>query len=606
MKKLFTAVLIIALIFSCAVYASCDYILDLIFGPSTPPEGEEPAHVHSLELKTLDNSVCSGRESAEYWKCTECGKCYSDEEGKTELAGFDENSGHSFVTDKNEQGHQQVCSLCSEPNGERLPHQSDKWRYDRNVHYKSCDVCGYKYNRNEHEMQDSICNVCDYSVDYKTICNSRYGYEYLGTLDNGDNLQAFYDEIDLQVTAAHDDAQYVFVIVLSGADKYYTLPQLALNGITDDQAAEVISTYRNDNPLYYWLTNQVSYASVNGKVTSVSLHVNSLFTDGSYRLDYNEKLYDAIRGYTDVLADETDAYHKALALHDALTDNVDYAYESDGETPIKEQWAHTVEGALLKNFAVCESYAKAYQLLLNVCNVPNIYVTGSSRGVGHAWNMVQLANEWYWYDVTWDDQPNMPGGVIYDYACKTDEQFLQDHTIGDGQTGLNYLYGLPQRASAEYDNANAYEIGERFTDNNLTFVVCGYNAVSLIGVKASGKVTVPSAVTVNGRAYSVEQIGSDAFDGSIFASAVEIPESVNIIFNESFVYAKISEAIFADVNGWSRYPLNGKEPVYEVLLADDIANAEKAAVMLKEIFRNESGGNNTYVWIKSRRADAQE
>ena len=136
--------------------------------------------------------------------------------------------------------------------------------------------------------------------------------------------------------------------------------------------------------------------------------------------------------------------------------------------------------------------------------------------------------------------------------------------------------------------------------------MCGYNALSLIGVKASGKVTVPSAVTVNGRAYSVEQIGSDAFDGSILASAVEIPESVNIIFNESFVYAKISEAIFADVNGWSRYPLNGKEPVYEALLADDIANAEKVAVMLKETFRNESGGNNTYVWIKSRRVAAQE
>ena len=601
MKKLFTAVLIIALIFSCAVYASCDYILDLIFGPSTPPESENPAHVHSLELRRLDNSVCSGRDSAEYWKCSECGKFFADGEGSAELTGFDETSGHAYITDKNEQGHQLVCSYCSEPNGERLPHETDKWRYDRNGHYKSCNICGYKYNRNEHEMQDSICIVCDYSVDYKTICNSRYGYEYLGTLDDGDKLQTFYDEIDAQVTSAHDDAQYVFVIVLSGADKYYTLPQLALNGITDNQAAEVISTYRNDNPLYYWLTNRVSYTA-----DSVSLHVDSRFTDGNYRLEYNEKLYDSIRGYTDVLADETDVYHKALALHDALTDNVDYAYETDGETPVSEQWAHTVEGALMKNAAVCESYAKAYQLLLNVCNIPNIYVTGSSRGVGHAWNMVQLNNEWYWYDVTWDDQPNMPGGIIYDYACKTDKEFLQDHKIGAEQTGLNYLYGLPNRAAEQYDNANAYEVGEHFTDGNLTFTVCGYNAVALTGVKASGQVIVPSAVTANGRTYAVEQIGAKAFNGCLTVSAVEIPESVAVIYNESFVYCSIAGVSLSDVNGWSRYPLNGKEPVYEALTADELAAAEKVAAKLKETFRNDSGGNNTYVWVKSRRVAAQE
>ena len=593
MKKLLTVILIIALTFSCVAFASCDYILDLIFGPSgTVPDGEPPHHVHTLERKTLDNSVCPGRDSAEYWKCTECGKCFSDERGEKELVGFDETSGHAFVTDKNEQGHQLVCSYCSETSGERQPHETDKWRYDRNGHYKLCDVCGYKYEQSEHTMQDLNCTVCDYSADYKTVCNSRYGYEYLGTLDGGEKLQAFYDEIDAQVTSAHDNAQYVFVVVLEDGGKYYTLPQLSLKDISYEQAAAVISTYRNDNPLYYWITNQVSHSA-----NSVALHVNSQFVDGNYRLEYNENLYNAIRDYTDVLADETDGYYIALALHDALTDNVDYAYETDGETPVNEQWAHTVEGALLRNAAVCESYAKTYQLLLNVCNVPNVYVTGSSRGVGHAWNMVQLGGEWYWYDVTWDDQPSMPGGVVYKYACKTDEQFLEDHTVGTEQTGLNYLYGLPQRASAEYDNVNDYELHESFTENDLTFTVCGYNAVALTSCKAVGSVTVPSAVTVGGRIYAVEQIGSDAFDNALSVTTVTIPESVKVIYNKSFVYAPISEVRLSDANGWSRYPQNGKAPVYEELSAVDLANAQKTVAMLKETFRTD--GNYTYVWIKT-------
>ena len=91
-------------------------------------------------------------------------------------------------------------------------------------------------------------------------------------------------------------------------------------------------------------------------------------------------------------------YDKALWLHDWLTDNAYYALDENG-VPSNEDWAHSAEGVLLRGSGVCESYSKAYQLLLNKVNIENKMVTGtatnsSGNTVSHAWNLVKLNGSW--------------------------------------------------------------------------------------------------------------------------------------------------------------------------------------------------------------------
>ncbi|MBD5520123.1 MAG: hypothetical protein HDR03_02705 [Lachnospiraceae bacterium] len=71
-------------------------------------------------------------------------------------------------------------------------------------------------------------------------------------------------------------------------------------------------------------------------------------------------------------------------------------------------YCHSAYGALLKGYAVCESYAKAMSRLLDAVGIPNMYVTGvatdGATSGGHAWNYVQMPDlNWYLLDSTWNN-----------------------------------------------------------------------------------------------------------------------------------------------------------------------------------------------------------
>lgn len=75
--------------------------------------------------------------------------------------------------------------------------------------------------------------------------------------------------------------------------------------------------------------------------------------------------------------------------------------------------ASTVVGALVDGASQCLGYAKGLQYLCNIADIPCLVVTGTNEnGASHAWNMVQMAGDWYNVDCTWDD----PVLKVYDAA----------------------------------------------------------------------------------------------------------------------------------------------------------------------------------------------
>ena len=91
-----------------------------------------------------------------------------------------------------------------------------------------------------------------------------------------------------------------------------------------------------------------------------------------------------------------DDVQKALVLHDWVVQNVEY-----DETQRASRRIYSAYGALVEHLAVCEGYARAYQLLLKRCGIDCVFVT--SDGMEHAWNAVKLGENWYHADTTWDD-----------------------------------------------------------------------------------------------------------------------------------------------------------------------------------------------------------
>jgi len=93
-------------------------------------------------------------------------------------------------------------------------------------------------------------------------------------------------------------------------------------------------------------------------------------------------------------------WEAVLKLHDYICVNVKYTDFGDN--------AHTLLGPLLQGRGVCDGISKMFKYLCNEIFVQSLYVTGKAIGginnkeEGHAWNKVNLNNEWYQMDVTFD------------------------------------------------------------------------------------------------------------------------------------------------------------------------------------------------------------
>lgn len=125
---------------------------------------------------------------------------------------------------------------------------------------------------------------------------------------------------------------------------------------------------------------------------------------------------------------------RALAIHDWIVANCAYDVEALGSTGPYDPDVYTpYDGKfmLLKNTGVCDSYAQAYWLLLQMANVPCSMMSGKMNkdDEGHAWNLVYLDDHWAHIDTTHDDPlPDEPERVVHEFFDKTDEEMEETRT----------------------------------------------------------------------------------------------------------------------------------------------------------------------------------
>lgn len=127
-----------------------------------------------------------------------------------------------------------------------------------------------------------------------------------------------------------------------------------------------------------------------------------------------------------IIDDDMTDYEKELAIHDYIVANGKYGYLSNDDM----DQSYCAYGILVKGKGVCQAYAEATQLLLNLCDIESeiIVGTGTQTGENHAWNLVKLGGKWYQLDATWDDPaPDKEGRVLYTYFNITDDEMEKDH-----------------------------------------------------------------------------------------------------------------------------------------------------------------------------------
>ncbi len=410
---------------------------------------------------------------------------------------------------------------------------------------KHCSVCGYVIVK-QHFI---------YPSGYSTPDNydGTYGYESLLALKNGTQLGKLYMMIDEAADQFHSSG----IDLPESENGVIARLDYSALGLTSGEALAAWSAYRQDRPLYYWLSNNIGYTS-----SELYISCDAEYLCGSVRDEKNAIVYDAAREMIEA-ASTSSAYHTALAFHDMIILAADYAYETDGLTPSSAAVAHGVLGIFDTGEGVCEAYAKAFQLLLNYCKIDNIVVSGYA-GEAHAWNLVRLDNgEWYWCDLTWDDTPSFMWGISHKYFMKTDTAdlsgmdgpwvgtettFLASHTPSPViNEGVDYNYPIPERAEAEYTGQDI--LRATFDIDGMTYAISGFGTVQLVCAMGLEHITVPECVEYLGTSYTVTsigrmengffEIGSIAFDyeteNTTFVTlTVSVPKTVIFIWDGAF------------------------------------------------------------------------
>lgn len=117
-----------------------------------------------------------------------------------------------------------------------------------------------------------------------------------------------------------------------------------------------------------------------------------------------EAVYAAIRTVLERIVNEemTDA-QRVHAIYDYLT--LEVAYDS-ALTEIDDEDFYQYKGfyieGVLEGKAVCDGIAKTFALMSAMLDLPVYKVTGEGMGgVGHAWNKVRVADNWFVVDATW-------------------------------------------------------------------------------------------------------------------------------------------------------------------------------------------------------------
>lgn len=275
-------------------------------------------------------------------------------------------------------------------------------------------------------------------------CGTDYGYRDMGKRSNSAGRQYAYQKL-MEICNA-------FTISVEAANRkqmgeggsiYYTAGTVRFDeyNLTDDEIIETYFTFRNDNPQFFWLSNSLVYGT--GRMEVLTYNE---YADGAIRHAALEEIIQTAQNvYQSKITSNDNNYEKVLKLHDTLIGDIEYAF-----TDMNRPTAHSIAGAMTsEKSAVCEGYAKVMQVMMNYYNIVNVYVTGTSEGEGHAWNMVSMSDgKYYWLDATWDDQ--VQESVRHKFFLVGNRNFPLHEIDLPENTRKNFLYELPSVSEDDY------------------------------------------------------------------------------------------------------------------------------------------------------------
>lgn len=168
----------------------------------------------------------------------------------------------------------------------------------------------------------------------------------------------------------------------------------------------------------------------------------------------------------DVRARYRSDYDRALALHDFLVQRSEYA-----DSHAVHDTANATANLLNGGRGVCDSYTRAYRLMLTIDGIDNKFVAGTVNGVNHCWNLVRLEGKWVHVDCTYSDpRPDDRGRIYHTHFALPDTLLARDHrwnrSLYPAATSPELYYPMRHRSFGTVRELAEWGLRQPAADNN--------------------------------------------------------------------------------------------------------------------------------------------
>ncbi|SOB90771.1 uncharacterized protein DUF5050 [Ureibacillus xyleni] len=192
-----------------------------------------------------------------------------------------------------------------------------------------------------------------------------------------------------------------------------------------EKVNEIIKNYGFKDDYFRGILSKWQYGTY-GYENNVTITVNLTYLTTPQQEAFIQSEVERI--VDSIIKPSMSVVEKVKAINDYVVLNTTYSFDSS-TTP------HAAYAILNEGKGVCQAYALLTLRLLQEAGIEAKYVTGESRGEGHAWNLVKIDGQWYHLDTTWNDPVFADSSVDhsdyvqYKYFLITDSAIREDHTI---------------------------------------------------------------------------------------------------------------------------------------------------------------------------------
>lgn len=204
------------------------------------------------------------------------------------------------------------------------------------------------------------------------------------------------------------------------------------------RANAIFVMFNYSNPQYYFLEGYLSA----GSYIIPSFYMD--FQSASARSTATNALKAKVNEWETQIATGSSEVAKVKIAHDLIINQVqyDHNYNTESEDNPFHQSAYSV---FCDDHTVCAGYTKAFEMLMNGAGVDAMAVTSydAYTNSGHAWNIVNINDSWYYVDCTWDDWDGESGyevGYYFFNRSKSKLMYISEYNYGDTVSHVEQSY----------------------------------------------------------------------------------------------------------------------------------------------------------------------